>query len=99
MKGPADYTPIKKIKVKGHYSSSVESGGVYNEIEFLSAQSPASNYYNPDKVKDILGTRSPNASLNRDGKGPKAICIPDKKDDSPNPFTYKDVDNKWCKLA
>jgi len=76
MKGPADYSPIRKIKIQGHYNSSVPAGGVYNEIEFLAAQSPASNYYKPDIVKDSLGRRSPNASLNRDGKGPKAVCIP-----------------------
>ena len=99
MKGPADYKPEKKHKVKGHYNSAIPIGGFMCETEYLSTTTPASNYYKPDPDKLSKNKRSPNASLLRDGKGPRPICLPYKKDDKPNPFTYKDVDTKWEKLA
>ena len=99
MKGPADYSPERKHKVKGHYNTTVPIGGFMNETEFLATQSPACIKYEADAQKIAQKRRSPNASLVRDGKGPRPICLPYKKDDSPNPFTYKDVDTKWTHLS
>ena len=99
MKGPADYSPERKFKVHGHYNTTVPIGGFMNETEYLSAQSPACVKYDVEAAKIKQKRRSPNASLVRDGKGPRPICLPYKKDDSPNPFTYKDVDTKWEKLS
>ena len=99
LKGPADYSTERKYKIKGHYQSAVPSGGFMQETEFLAAESPAPTKYEADKAKMKQKKRSPEASLTRDGKGPRPICLPYKKDDSPNPFTYKDVDTNWSKLS
>ena len=99
MRGPADYSPDRKIKVKGHYNTTIPIGGFMNETEFLSTQSPACVKYEADKQKIAQKRRSPNASLDRDGKGPRPVCLSIKKNDSPNPHTYKDVDTKWAQLS
>ena len=96
MKGPADYIPNKNPrKVPGHYTSNIPTGGFRSETEYLSSTTPAANFYSPNRDKLSQTRRSPNASLQRDGKGPRPILIPYKKTDDPNPFTYKDVDTKW----
>lgn len=42
--------------------------------------------------------RIPRANLNRD-KSPKSPLIPVKRDDSPSPTSYKDVDENWKKQS
>lgn len=51
MKGPADYSPERKFKVRGHYNTTVPIGGFMNETEFLSTQSPACVKYEADAQK------------------------------------------------
>ena len=69
-----------------------------NETEYLGKQTPGCNFYKPNFSAKSQATRSPNANLNRD-KSPKEPLIPYKKDNSPSPFTYKDVDTKWKKMS
>ena len=42
--------------------------------------------------------RSPNANLNRH-KSERPSCIALKREESPNPFSYKDKDTNWKKLS
>lgn len=98
MKGPADYNTDIKRKIHGHYNSAVPTGALMNETEYLSKQSPSSNFYKPNFEAQAKSKRVPRADLNRD-KSPKSPCVPLKKDDSPSPHTYKEVDKNWKKLA
>jgi len=103
MKGPADYdTSFKnKKKVRGHYNDNVPTGGFINETSYLSAQTPAPSKYDYHLAKDRIGSRSPVASLKRDGKPIREILIPYSKlkTNDPNPFTYVGVDKDWKNLA
>ena len=45
MKGPADYSDGRKIKILGNYTLKTVTGQLIDETEFMSKQSPASNHY------------------------------------------------------
>ena len=97
-KGPADYSPEAKRKIIGTYTSKVPTGSLMNETEFVSAQSPASNHYKINFESSSKAARKPAANLNRD-KSMKDPLKPWKRDDSPSPVTYKDVDTKWRAMS
>ena len=65
------------------------------ETEFLAAESPAPTKYDADKAKIKQKKRSPEASLTRDGKGPRPICLPYKKDDSPKTPKPQNPKTPW----
>src|SRR6056300_1249304 len=72
-----------------------------NEVEYCSAQSPASNHYKPKGPEDAIlsqHSRSPAANLNRN-KAPMEKMIPLKRVDAPGPHHYKEKDEKWKKLS
>jgi len=102
-KGPADYDTWHKNKKKvvGQYTDAVPTGGFINETAYLSAQTPAPSKYDSHLAKDRIGSRSPVASLKRDGKPIREILIPYSKlkTNDPNPFTYKGIDKDWKNLA
>lgn len=47
-KGPADYSPVQKVKIPGQYDTKQPNGQLMNETDYLSAQCPASNFYKPN---------------------------------------------------
>ena len=67
-----------------------------NETEFLAKSTPGSGHYKPNFDVMSQAKRIPRADLNRD-KSPKTLPL--KKDDSPSPTTYKDVDVNWKKMS
>jgi len=73
-------------------------GQMMSETDYLSKQSPASNFYKPNYEVQAKSKRVPRADMNRD-KSPKAPCVPLKRNDSPSPTSYKDVDKNWNKMA
>ena len=54
--------------------------------------------YKPNEKASSLIQRSPNANMNRD-KSERAPLRTVKRDDSPSPTSYKDVDEKWKKMS
>ena len=98
MKGPADYDDKRKVKIPGTYTQNTPGGGLMNETEFLAKSVPGSNAYKPNFDVQSKATRIPKANLNRD-KSPKSPLVPYKRDDSPSPVTYKDVDKNWKKMS
>ena len=97
-KGPADYSPVQKVKIPGQYDTKQPNGQLMNEIDFLSAQSPGSNFYKPNYNALSQATRIPRADMNRD-KSPKSPLVILKRNDSPSPTSYKDVDTNWKKMS
>ncbi len=69
-----------------------------NETEFLAKSVPASNQYKLNYESQAKAVRHPRADLNRD-KSPKNPMIALKRDDSPSPHTYKDVDKNWNRMS
>jgi hypothetical protein len=69
-----------------------------NETEFMAKSVPASNQYKVNYESQARAVRVPRADLNRD-KSPKNPMIAVKKDDSPSPVTYKDVDKNWNRMS
>ena len=67
-----------------------------NETEFLAKSTPGTGHYKPNFDASSSVRRIPRADMNRD-KSPKSR--PFKKDDSPSPVTYKDVDTNWKKMS
>ena len=98
MKGPADYNDDRKKKIPGNYTLKTETGQLMHEVEFLAKSSPASNFYNPNLKASSSMRRISQAHMNRD-KSPKSPLIKIKRDDSPSPTSYKDVDTNWKKTS
>jgi len=98
MKGPADYNDDRKTKILGNYTLKTSTGQLMNETEFMSKQSPASNAYKPNPDFESKSKRVPRADMNRD-KSPKSPLQPYKRDNSPSPTSYKDVDENWKKMG
>ena len=97
-KGPADYANTLKNKIPGNYLLKTEKGSLMNEVSFLGSQSPSPTHYIPNYDKSSLKHRSPNANLNR-CRSERPTCIPFKKIDAPNPYSYPEKDTKWKKLS
>lgn len=98
LKGPADYPDNRKYKIPGTYTTNTETGQLMNETEYLAKQSPGSNQYKPNFDRLSQAKRVPRADMNRD-KSAKNPMVPLKKDNSPSPVTYKDVDKNWKKMS
>lgn len=69
-----------------------------NETDYLSKQSPASNFYKPHYEVQSKAKRTTRADMNRD-KSIKEVCAPVKRNDSPSPTSYKDVDKNWKQMS
>jgi len=98
LKGPADYNDERKVKILGQYSTATAIGQLMNETEFMAKSVPASNQYKLNYESQAKAVRQPRADLNRD-KSPKNPMVALKKNDSPSPVTYKDVDKNWSKTS
>jgi len=98
LKGPADYVDERKPRILGTYTQNTVIGQLMNETEFMAKSVPASNAYSPDYKLSSLKPRIPRADLNRD-KSPRNPLVPLKRDDSPSPTSYKDVDKNWKKMS
>ena len=94
MKGPADYTDPRKQKIPGNYTLKTVTGQLMNETEFMAKQSPGSNHYNANLNASSSVSRITQANMNRD-RSAKSTMVKIKRDDSPSPTSYKDVDTKW----
>lgn len=64
-----------------------------DEVEFTSAQSPASNFYTVNNIHTTK--RSPNASLNRDVRKRDPGFITKERADAPAPGAYKASETAW----
>lgn len=72
--------------------------GLVGELEYLSQQSPCSNFYNLDPTALSKNTRIPIANMKRD----MVIRSPPPKPEvskSPSPHSYPDKDHSWTQLS
>ena len=100
MKGPADYKPDKKKKVKGNYLLNERAGQFMDEIEFTANQSPGSNHYKQiNEGQSSLKPRASNANLNRDRSPKDSIFDAKGEKDKPGPASYKGIDNNWKRMS
>ena len=98
MKGPADYNDERKRKIPGTYNNREKTQTSAAQNEFYALEVPASNAYKPNEKASSLNKRISNANMNRD-RSERDMLKPLKKDDSPSPASYKDVDRNWKRMS